>query len=286
MDISIKYDKLVCCSDFIFLTPANFPFCLRFLGSMLVITGHRLHPNYMDCSDDHLQSLESDADLLDSATSWNKERSGSKRVKDLVSYISKLLRSMSIAGGRLPGSKLAYAKEAILNAELSFGDVTPNNEDGMESLLITPILCKLETSENSIWTNMNVFTGLDATKVGYQFNGFLFDCLIECIDSRYSKCCNSGFRTWRRRPLCMTSEMIIQEVEEDIKKWAYFAGMITDEIVEWEMSHSLGKWTDFDMEVFETGAEIDGDILHILVDDIVKDLWECRRGSVLHFEQI
>ncbi|KAF3434491.1 hypothetical protein FNV43_RR25594 [Rhamnella rubrinervis] len=247
--------------------------------------GHRLHPNYMDCSDDHLQSLESDAELLHSATSWNKE-SDSKRVKALVSHISKLLYSMSIAGGRLPESKLAYAREAILNAELSFGDVTPNNEDGMESLLITPILLKLETSENSIWTNMNVFTGLAATKVGDQFNEFLFDCLIECIDSRYSKCCNSGFRTWRRRPLCMTSEMIIQEVEEDIKRWAYFAGMITDEIVESEMSHSLGKWTDFDIEVFETAAEIDSGILHILVDEIVTDLWECMQGSVLHLVQI
>lgn len=253
---------------------------------MLVITAHRLHPNYMDCSGDHLQSLESDADLLDSATSWDEERSGSKRVKALVSYISKLLHSMSIAGGRLPESKLAYAKEAILNAELLFGDVTANNEDGMESLFITPILLELETSENSIWTNMNVFTGLVATKVGYQFNEFLFDCLIECIDSRYSKYYNSGFRTWRRRPLCMTSDMIMQEVEEDINKWAYFAGMITDEIVESEMSHSLGKWTDFNIEVFETGAEIDGDILHILVDEIVTDLWECRQGSVLHFVQI
>lgn len=54
--------------------------------------------------------------------------------------------------------------------------------------------------------------------------------------------------------------------------------MMTDEIVEWEMSNSLGKWSDFSIEELESGAEIDGDILQILVEEIVTELWECRKG--------
>jgi hypothetical protein len=45
------------------------------------------------------------------------------------------------------------------------------------------------------------------------------------------------------------------------------------------MSHSLGKWTDFEIEGFETGAEIDSDILQTLVEEIAVDLWECRVDS-------
>lgn len=240
----------------------------------------------MDCSDDHLHLLESDNDLLDSATSWDKDRrSGSKRVMALVSNISKILHSISIAGGRLPESQLADAKDAILNAEFLFGDVASNRSDGMEGLFFSPILLELETNANAIWTNMEI-TNMDATKVGNQYREFLFDCLIECIDSRFSKCCNSGFRTWTRLPLCMTREMIFQGVEEEIKKWVYLAAMVTDELIEWEMSHSLGKWTDFDIEAFECGAEIDGEILHTLVDETVRDLWECRQESLQHFVQI
>ncbi|XP_015881451.3 uncharacterized protein LOC107417350 [Ziziphus jujuba] len=247
-------------------------------------SGHGLQPHYVDCSDDHLHSLESDTDLLDSATSWDQERS-IKRVTTLVSNISKILHSISIAGERLPENQLTYAKDAILNAEILFGDVAPNRGDGMKGLLVSPILLELETNANAIWTNMDI-TGLDATKVGNQCREFLFDCLIECIESRYSKCCNTGFRYWRRLPLCMTREMICQCVEEEIKKWSYLAGMVPDELIEWEMSHSLGKWTDFDIEAFECGAEIDGEILHILVDEIVRDLWECKQWSLQHFVQI
>lgn len=233
----------------------------------------------MDHSDGS-RTLESDMDLLDSATSWDKERTIRKRVTALASNISGMLHNISFAGGRLSESMLVHVENAILNYELLFGDGAADNKDGMECLVITPLFLQLETNANAVSANMNVFTGI-TTKVGNQFKEFLFDSLIEYIDSRYSHFCNSGFRTWRRLSLCTTRETMIGEVAEEISKWAYFAAMATDEMVEWDMSHSLGKWTDFNVEAFETGGEIDGDILHILVDEIVIELWECSPGSYI-----
>ncbi|KAJ1412742.1 hypothetical protein SESBI_20176 [Sesbania bispinosa] len=77
----------------------------------------------------------------------------------------------------------------------------------------------------------------------------------------------------------MKAEMLVQEVKSEIKKWACMVEMVPDQIIEWEMSHSLGKWTDFNIEAFEAGVDIDGDVLQILVDEIVEDLVDSRQGT-------
>lgn len=220
-------------------------------------------------------------DLLDSATSENGYM-GSKVVTDLLNHISRILPSIDLAGGGLQGSRLTYIKEVILNAELLFGSAAERNSDGMKSMLRGPILFdELETLAGAMWTDFNSI-GFVESKEGRKdsrVRRFLFDCVIECLDSKYSKYCNSGFKAWRRVPSCMSTEMLIEEVGEEIRTWTNLAGMIPDEIIEWEMSHSLGKWTDFEIEAFESGAQIDWDILQVLVDELVMDLWDCGLGS-------
>ena len=60
---------------------------------------------------------------------------------------------------------------------------------------------------------------------------------------------------------CMKSGMLIRDVAEEVRRWTKLAWVVPDELIEWEMSYSLGKWTDFDTEAYETGAETDWDIL-------------------------
>jgi hypothetical protein len=232
----------------------------------------------MDYSYDQLQPLEPDVDLLDSATSLDKGRTGSELVTNFVRNVSKMLHIIDLTGARLTGIKLAHANEVILNAELLlFGAMTAHNSDGMEGFLIIPhLLDQLESFARVAWTNSNEFIGLEDTKEGNRLRGFLFDCIIECLDSKYNLYCSSGFRAWSRLPLCMNTKMLILDVEEEVRRWTDLAGMVPDEIIEWEMSHSLGKWTDFDIEAFETGHQIDGDILQNLVEEIVMDLLDCR----------
>lgn len=229
----------------------------------------------MDYSFDQPQPLETDTDLLDSATSMNGGKTGGKMVTDLLNHISRILQSINLAGGRLTGGKLIYAKNVILNAELLFGNASPRGSEKMKRFIIGPFLLdELETLAGAMWINFNSLPGFEESKEGNQLRRFLFDCVIECLDSKYGRYCNSGFKAWRRVPSHMNAEMLIRDIGEEVRRWINLAGMIPDEIIEWEMSHSLGKWTDFEIEAFETGAEIDWDILQTLVGEIVEDFWE------------
>lgn len=235
----------------------------------------------MDYSYDQLQPSESDVDLLDSATSLDKGRTDSKLLINFVKNVSKILQShWNLSEERLTGSELAHANEKILNAELLFRTRTAHNLDGMEGFVISPrLLDELESFARVAWTDFNGFIGLEDTKAGNHLRGFLFDCIIECLDSKYGRYCNSGFKAWSRLPLCINTKTLIQDVAKEVRRWTGLAGMAHDEIIEWEMSYSLGKWTDFDIEAFETGNEIDGDILQNLVEEIVMDLLDCRSCS-------
>ena len=84
----------------------------------------------MDYSYDEPQQIEPDADLFDSTTSLDKETNGNEMITDLVNRISVMLRVISNFGLGLSGDKLIHVKEAILKAELLFGNVIPHDSDG------------------------------------------------------------------------------------------------------------------------------------------------------------
>jgi len=235
----------------------------------------------MDYSYDQPQPVVTHADLLDCATSLIPGRTGSRIATDLLNHVSRILQSINLAGGGLTGNQLSHAKEVILNTELLFGNATLCNSDRMKRFLIGSLLLDgHEALAGAMWKNLNCLLGFEDSKDGIQLRRFLLDCEIECLDSKYSRYCYSGFKAWKRVPSCMNVEMLIQEIGEEVRRWSDFAGMIPDEIIDWEMSHSLGKWTDFEIEGFETGAEIDWDILQTLVEEIAVDLWEwCRVDS-------
>ncbi|GAV85544.1 DUF4378 domain-containing protein/VARLMGL domain-containing protein [Cephalotus follicularis] len=236
------------------------------------VSGHRLHFDSMDYLDDQLQLTERDADLLDSAASLNQGRSGNKMVTDLVNQISNMLRGINNGGLGLTGAKLTYAKDIILKAELLF-----SNSNGARKLLIGPsLLDKLDILAGAMRTTLNCLLGFEETKEGNHIKGYLFDCVIECLDINYSRYSDSGFKAWRKLPSCMNEEMLIQEVGMELRRWIQLSGMVADEVLEWDWSHSLGKWIDFDTEAFETGTEIYCNILQELVEEAVIDLWEGR----------
>ncbi|KAI3824203.1 hypothetical protein L1987_05653 [Smallanthus sonchifolius] len=51
--------------------------------------------------------------------------------------------------------------------------------------------------------------------------------------------------------------------------WVRAAGELQ---VEMDTSHGLGKWTDFEIEVYETGAKVEWDIVEMLIDELVVDV--------------
>ncbi|XP_027350806.1 uncharacterized protein LOC113861902 [Abrus precatorius] len=241
---------------------------------------HGIHPDSMNYSYGQLEQFEHDTELLDSATSCNKGRA-SEILTDLVNQIPMTLESLYSFGTQLTRSKLNHMKDILLNAELVLGITTDCREDEVPQLLVYRFLDKeLDTMVGDAMWTVNCFVGCEDSKHRKELKGFLLDCVIEYLESNCCQYFNSGFKAWTKLPLCMKAKMLAQEVKREINKWLCMVGMVPDEIIEWEMSHSLGKWTDFDIEAFEAGVDLDGDILQILVDEVVEDLVCCKQGFI------
>ncbi|CAL0308270.1 unnamed protein product [Lupinus luteus] len=246
-------------------------------------SGHGFQPDSTNYSYDQLEQLQYDHDILDSATSFNKGRICCEKLTDSVNQIPKALQSLYSFGTSLTTSKLTHMKDVILDAELVLGLSTKHSEDDLVPQLVISrfLLSELDTmADDAMWTDFNVFVCCEDSKQRKELKGFLFDCVIEYLESNCCRYFNCGFKAWTKLPLCMKSEILAQEVTREMKNWACLVGMVPDEIIEWEMSHSLGKWTDFDMEAFEAGVDMDGDIIEILVDEIVEDLLGCNLSSI------
>ncbi|XP_021888309.1 uncharacterized protein LOC110807476 [Carica papaya] len=251
-----------------------------FSSSLEDSSGQRLHLDSGNSSYYQPQLREPDTDLLDSASSLNTGQACYEIVY-LVNQISSIFSRINLADLGISGMKHTHAKEVILNAELLFGKVTPRSSHGTRFFLIGPFLLdELEILAGAIWTDFNCLPGFEETNQSNQLRGFLFDSTIEYLDSQYGRYCNLGFEAWRKLQLCMNTEMLIREVGAEVSRWRKLAGMAPDELIEWEMSHFLGKWTDFEIEAFEAGAHIGTDILQILVEEVVIDLWECKQDSL------
>ncbi|KAI4387650.1 hypothetical protein MLD38_000067 [Melastoma candidum] len=101
---------------------------------------------------------------------------------------------------------------------------------------------------------------------------FAVDCLLECFDKGYRRCCNIGYRGWKRQLSSWSPEMLSQDIVEKVRRWADLSGLTPDKITEDDMSNALGKWTDFNVEAFELGAAFADDVLKDLVEDIVVSI--------------
>ncbi|WOH00287.1 hypothetical protein DCAR_0519646 [Daucus carota subsp. sativus] len=223
------------------------------------------------------QVVESGADLLHGTTSTSIGRPDTELMANFVNSISDVLCSMDLVDSRLKGTKLAHAEEVMLNAELAFGNPFPHNSNETKGFSICRfIVNELETLGSVLWTNFGCFSESEDTE-GNLLKGFLFDCVIEYLDSRYISSIQQRINSLTNLPIPMNTEMLIREVVEEIRRWTSWSGSVLDEQIEREMR----SWTDFDVEAFETSVAIDGDILHSLVDEIVLDLWHIKLTSCI-----
>ncbi|KAK1357496.1 Futsch light chain LC(F) like [Heracleum sosnowskyi] len=241
---------------------------------------HKSHIDFKDLSHNEKQQLEPSVDLLHGTTSIGKGRSGLSGIElmaEFVNSISDVLCSMDLVDSRLNGSKLAHAEEVIRNAELVFGNPFRNNSNEGKAFSICQfIVNELETLGSVLWTNFGCFSESEDTE-GNLLKGFIFDCVIEYLDSRYIPSIKGRIKSWTDLPVSMNTEMLIREVVEEIRRWTSWAGFILDEQIEMEMS----SWTDLDVEAFETSVSVDRAILHSLIDELVIDLWQSKPNSCI-----
>ncbi|KAL9226534.1 hypothetical protein vseg_002336 [Gypsophila vaccaria] len=227
--------------------------------------------SFDDCS---VKLAPPDADLSDSASSTSQaQKTDIKVVTDLVTHTSAVLNDVNCIHAKLTATKRDYMQEIVLNTELLFGSAADllHSSSRFIDFLIGPFLDELETLVIAAWKN-SIILGIEVKKEENPLRRFLLDCLIECLDVKYSRYINSGFRTWSRLPKTVNADVLIKEFDDEVRKWISFAGKTPDEIIEREMSSSLGKWTDFELEAFENGVDINQEIVQSLVDEIVTDL--------------
>ncbi|CAA2955547.1 Hypothetical predicted protein [Olea europaea subsp. europaea] len=234
----------------------------------------------LDCPYDDPPSLGRGTDLLDSATSEKIAKSGREYIIDVHEHISEVLCCMELANCGLSGSMLDYAKKVLLNVKLVFGNATSPASIPRQGFSIKNLfLYQLETLASVLQMNLDCFLNIKDGKEVNQLRRFTFDSVIEYLDSRFGQYAKSGFKVLTKLPFFVNTEMLIFDIVEEVRRWGESSGLIYDELIEKEMSDSLGQWTDFDIEKFELGIQIAMHLFQILVDEIVVELWNCRPNS-------
>lgn len=233
------------------------------------------------------QQLDADAELRDSASSANLEVVESDKIMGAILDISRLHKidpSLIGLAETLPAciedQELEFVRKIICNAELMSEDVALLSEEDRPDFLVDPNLFdRLEVQESS--TDGHLPYGLKNSCYNSAFRKvqgswhnrkLLFDCVKECLCSQYSSRYKGGYRTWIKGPAWVTSDKLAKDVFEEIKRWRIMAFGMLDEIVEKDMSTPIGKWTDFEREMFEMGVEVERNIFTVLVDEVVNDL--------------
>ncbi|XXG79550.1 hypothetical protein AAC387_Pa09g0593 [Persea americana] len=223
--------------------------------------------------------MHPDADLIDIILSMSKGTAGRRYLTDFVISSCKMHRIDPAEIGN-SGNKFNYVWEVLSNMELLFGNDVPYNAGGMGGSLLGSLLNKLETLADSPWQQPRRNLGIAGSMERNQLRGWLFDCVLEFLDSKYSHYCKSGFRTWENFPVSLGIEKWTREVYNEIRRWSGLPGKTVDEMVEREFSSSLGKWTNFDIETYETGTLVEEDIFQVLLDELVMDLGGWKAASV------
>ncbi|XP_068637527.1 uncharacterized protein [Aristolochia californica] len=212
------------------------------------------------------RSSSQETDICDSATSVD---TGYVQIENASNFIDKVTRIHGFhpAENGITESNCIHAREVISNVEHLF--------ENLDQLTFTHVLDRLETlAETRLKNNKKYLWGFMETKEGNKFRRFLFDCLVECLDSMYSCYSKASFCVWSRLSLHLTLERVAGNVNEKIIEWNNLAGNVLDELIEKDLRGSMWKWTtDFEMEAFEIGYKIEGDILAALLDEVTDDLW-------------
>ncbi|KAK1423479.1 hypothetical protein QVD17_18782 [Tagetes erecta] len=223
------------------------------------------HADSMSYSyDDESQFQESETEPFFSRVALRKENAHYKLVADLLTYISQVLCSMGFVDVR----RNRNIKEVIFNSELVLRNQMTHNPNEMNSFFICDLILELDTLADVMWTRLGNFLG--SQKSGYQLKRFVFDSLIEYLELKYCQYTKCGFRTWTSLPRFLGFGKLVRDVVEEVRRWMC---VTSDELkVEMDARHCVGKWSDFEIEAYETGAKVAWDIFETLIDEVVIDI--------------
>lgn len=194
--------------------------------------------------------MDLDTELTDSASSSS--------IKTLVKGENVAISMTSNMGSKW---ERHYISDILFNMELMFNEFT----SGRACKIINPHLFdQLEYRNEALKENLN------ENKLERKL---LFDCVSECVNLKCSKYTNAGFRTWEKGLSIMKrKERFAEDIYKEMLSWKGKDDSMVDDLVDKDMSNQYGKWLDFEIESFELGVEIEGQVLNSLINEVVKDL--------------
>nr|XP_010921540.1 uncharacterized protein LOC105045074 [Elaeis guineensis] len=168
---------------------------------------------------------------------------------------------------KVNGEDIDYVREILCSRGLS-KDLSSCYLNDAGEILDTLLFNKLENKRSRAIFKVDDKDGRARRKV-------LFDCLNECLELKCSHYFRAGYHAWTRG-LAVIGKDLAEELYEEILRWKSMGDSMVDELVDKDMSTHLGRWVDFEIEVFEAAVELEGEILNSLVDEVVADL--CIKG--------
>ncbi|KAL5226960.1 hypothetical protein ABZP36_015225 [Zizania latifolia] len=213
-----------------------------------------------------LFNLESD--IVDLAMSIDTRKTDSEEIFHGSGKISSV-HNFAAHDFKLLEARLHGIGEAISNAEL---------------LLSSSPLCSTRSSLSlhsfiieMLEIIVNVFGGSESLALTeekkYQRTNFLFDCIIESMNSKFCDFGKCGYKAWLRLPLSLSKDLLKSEILEEICKWRETKETAPNRVAENDLDQVTVRWEACQVEAFDISIAIENDILQALVDEFAVDKW-------------
>lgn len=161
--------------------------------------------------------------------------------------------------------------EAIANAELLLDSSLFCGSTPSSLSLHSFIVEMLETVEGCFCGGSEILGFKEENR--YQHTNFLFDCIVESLDSKFRNFGKCGYKAWLRLPLALSKELLKREISEEINSWREETGEISsDHAAEKELDQvAAASWDACQVEAFDISVAIEDDILEALLGEFASD---------------
>lgn len=170
--------------------------------------------------------------------------------------------SNSVDFKRSSNTELEYVQDILGNAEFMAEEFAM----GQTSTVIMPNLFDQLENQNSITENY----GEEYCKLERKA---IFDFVSEFLELRCKQAFIGTCKVWPGWMMSVQRKSwMAEELYKEMLSFRSMEEVMVDELVTKDMSSGCGKWLDFDVEAFEEGLEVEGDILAYLINELVSDL--------------
>lgn len=213
-----------------------------------------------------LFNLESD--IVDLAISIDKTKIDAEEIFHGIDKMSSVHNLMA-RDFKLLEARLHNIGEAISNAELLLGN-SPLSTKTSNLSLHCFIIEMLEVIMDLFGGSKSL--GLTEEKK-YQQTNFIFDCIIESVNSKFCDFGKCGYKAWLRLPLSLTEDLLKREISKEICNWRETRETTPNRVAEKELDQMTPRWDACQVEAFDISIAIEHDILEALVDEFAFDQW-------------